>query len=81
MATKNIDTMIRHIEKVQTDINNLADEKWNQYADLTQFEQISARGNNLRTTFNCLYKAFGIIDDAIRELEHAKKTNKKIKEC
>ena len=75
MATKNIDTMIRHLKKVQTDINNLADEKWEKYVDLPELEKISVRGNRLHTKFNRLYKALDVVDDVIRELELAKKCN------
>ena len=75
MATKNIDTMIRHLKKVQTDINNLADEKWAKYVDLPELEKISVRGNRLYTKFNRLYKALDVVDDVIRELELAKKCN------
>lgn len=74
--TKNIDTMIRHLNKVQTDINNLADTKWEKYVDLPEMEKISVRGNRLHTKFNCLYKAISVIDDAIRELELAKKCDR-----
>ena len=72
MATKNINTMINRLEKVQTDINNLADEKWEQYYNLSEIERISGKGDKLKINFNCLYKAFGIIDDAIREMKHTK---------
>ena len=74
--TKNIDTMIRHLKKVQSEINNLADEKWEKYVDLPELDKISVRGNRLHTKFNRLYKALSVIDDAIRELELAKKCDR-----
>ena len=71
MATKNIDTMVRHLNKVQTDIMNLADEKYERYDNMSESEQIGDRGYKLKNKWNRLYEAVSIIDKAIKELKSA----------
>lgn len=69
MTTKNINTMIKHLDNLLTEIYNLADETFEIFDDMSELEQNSERGTKLHTKYNRLMEAGSKITKAKEELE------------